>query len=97
MTKQMGSNDCGLYAIAVATSLAHQVDPTTVIFKKNEMRSHFAECFIKQKITPFPTKKRTRPASSVLGRVTIFMCPICVMPEGISEDETGMVKCNTEL
>ena len=48
MTKQMGSNDCGLYAIAVATSLAHQVDLTTVIFEENEMRSLFAECFMKQ-------------------------------------------------
>ena len=48
MTKQMGSNDCGLYAIAVATSLAHQVDHTTVIFEENEMRSQFAECFMKQ-------------------------------------------------
>ena len=66
MTKQVGSNDCGLYTIAVATSLAHQVDPTTVIFEENEMRSHLAECFMKQKLTSFPTKKRTRPASSVL-------------------------------
>ena len=81
MTKQVGSNDCGLYAIAVATSLAHQVDPTTVIFEQNEMRSHLAECFMKQKLTLFPTKKRTRPSSSVLRRVTIFICPICVMPK----------------
>ena len=58
MTKQMGSNDCGLYAIAVATSLAHQVDPTTVIFEENEMRSQFAECFMKQKNNSISNKKR---------------------------------------
>ena len=58
MTKQMGSNDCGLYAIAVATSLAHQVDLTTVLFEENEMRSLFAECFMKQKNNSISNKKR---------------------------------------
>ena len=55
MTKQMVSNDCGLY---VATSLAHQVDPTTVIFEENEMRSHLAECFMKQKNNSISNTKR---------------------------------------
>ena len=33
LQKQKGSYDCGLYAIAVATSLAFGIDPVDVAFK----------------------------------------------------------------
>ena len=35
--KQAGSIDCGLYAIAVVTSLAHGVDPETQVYRQDEM------------------------------------------------------------
>ena len=97
ITKQVGSNDCGLYAIAVATLLAHDVDPTTVIFEQNEMRSHLAECFMRQRMKLFPTKKKTRVTNSVLKKVIIFVCPICGMPEGSPDEESKeseMVQCD---
>ena len=30
--KQTGSTDCGLYAVAIATSIAYNIDPGTIIF-----------------------------------------------------------------
>ena len=35
--KQHGGNDCGLYAIAIATALAHTTDPATIIFDQAVM------------------------------------------------------------
>ena len=40
--KQKGSTDCGLFAIAVITSLAHKEDPNTIKYK---MRQHLMDCF----------------------------------------------------
>ena len=37
LQKQKGSTDCGLFAIAVMTSLAHKVDPSTA--KYDQIRS----------------------------------------------------------
>jgi len=38
MSKQSGSVDCALYAMATLTHLAHGKDPTTVVFDQDEMR-----------------------------------------------------------
>ena len=82
MTKQVGSNDCGLFAIAVATALAYNMDPTTLIFAQDKMRPQLADCFIKHKITEFPIKRKSRTSNPVLRTSTIYTCPICKMPEG---------------
>ena len=47
LTKKIESNDCGLYAIAIATALAYEVDPSTLLFEQNEMRTHLANCFMR--------------------------------------------------
>ena len=36
--------DCVLYAMAVATSLATNADPASVIFDQVDLRSHFRQC-----------------------------------------------------
>ena len=38
--KQSGAVNYLLYAMAVATCLAHKEDPTTIIFDQNELRTH---------------------------------------------------------
>ena len=59
VAKQTGASDCGLYALAAMTCLAVGVDPVTVVFDNEELRPHLA------KVTPFPVKKRRRPADPV--------------------------------
>ena len=54
MQKQEGNHDCGVFAIAVATSLAHSTDP--VHFQQDQMRSHLHCCFENNKLTLFPCK-----------------------------------------
>ncbi len=52
--RQEGNNDCGLYAIAYATDLAHGRDPSRVVYSQDEMRKHLIECLESEEITPFP-------------------------------------------
>ena len=92
MTKQVGSSDCGLYALAVATALAFRIDPTAITFNQDDMRSHLSECFEKQTISLFPIKKKCRVVNNVFKKITIFMCPTCVMPDNGSEI---MVQCDS--
>jgi hypothetical protein len=52
--RQIGSNDCGLFAIATAVDLALGIDPCTVTYKQGEMRKHLLACFKQQHLTLFP-------------------------------------------
>ena len=89
IAKQKGCTDCGLYAIAVATALAHKIDPVTLVFRQDEMRSHLQECFEKQKLQPFPILKTRRPKLSCISTVVIYICLICRSVD----DGSKMVYC----
>ena len=89
LTKQIGSNDCGLYAIAIATALVYEVDPSTLLFEQNEMRKHLVNCFMRQHLTQFPTKKTRRTTNSILSTVTVYVCPACKL----TGNGIDMVQC----
>ena len=55
MQKQKESNICGLYAIAVATAIAHHENPTELLFKEDQMRNHLCTCFEEGLLSTFPT------------------------------------------
>ena len=52
--KQIGGNDCGLFAVANAVALLRGVDPATVKFQQPKMRQHLQECLEKHVLTMFP-------------------------------------------
>ena len=56
LQKQIGATDCGLFAIAVITAIAHGKDPSQLQFRQEEMRSHLLSCFKNKIITPFQCK-----------------------------------------
>ena len=58
VARQVGSQDCALYAIAVMTSLSYNEDPTIIKYLQEEMRDHLIKCFEKKELIPFPSKKR---------------------------------------
>ena len=65
--KQTGVSDCALYVMAVATSLASNADPASVIFDQVDLRSHFLQCMeTGKKMARFPVTKKRRPASCIL-------------------------------
>ena len=51
---QEGSEDCGLFAIATATSLCYGVPPSMIFWEQRKMRSHLKRCLENMKMTPFP-------------------------------------------
>ena len=53
MCKHKGRNDCGLFAIAVATALAFGSSP--VEFQQSGMREHLLKCFEDGVMIPFCT------------------------------------------
>ena len=49
--KQKGSTDCGVFSIAIATSLLHS---QPILFTQSLARSHLISCFQNCQLTPFP-------------------------------------------
>jgi len=84
ISKQCGSVDCGLYAIATVTCLALATDPTTIVFRQNEMRSHLITILETQKILMFPIQKRRKPINSISKVVQCNLFCVCRLP---NEDE----------
>ena len=39
------------------------------------LRSHLAECYVRQTMTPFPTKRKCRISNPILTTVTLYVCP----------------------
>ena len=54
---QVGSYDCGLFAIAYITGIAHGIEPARFVFEQSNMRRHLYQCFSSGKLTPFPGKE----------------------------------------
>ena len=60
MQKQAGAKDCGLYAIAIALSLAMGVDPCTREYKQECLRSELFSSLERGEMKPFSSKKVKR-------------------------------------
>lgn len=43
--RQEGIKDCGIFAIAICTSLAYSQLPSSIAFKQSVMRSHLVHCY----------------------------------------------------
>ena len=54
--KQKGTTDCGLFAIANATAIAHGKNPNKLQFKQESMRAHLLDCFDHKNMSLFPCK-----------------------------------------
>ena len=65
VVKQSGYTDCGLFAIAISTALAHGLHPTGLHFRREDMRSHLCECLETKAITLFPILKTHRKTNFI--------------------------------
>ena len=87
---QTGTNDCGLFALAAATSICFKC-PGSLKFDQPAMRSHFNSCMRKGIMTPFPTSAtavRRQPANKC---VEIKIYCSCRLPDNEGE---RMVLCD---
>ena len=79
---QQGMNDCGLFAIAFATSIASGQDPQSLKYDQKLMRNHLLKCFQNNSIDLFPTEKSTN--SHALTKVRCAEVPLicdCRFPD----------------
>jgi len=56
--RHVGANDCGLFAVAMATALAWGEDPSLLVFEQARMRKHLLDCFRRNLLLPFPNMQR---------------------------------------
>ena len=88
---QKGSCDCGLFAVAFATALAHGLHPESLNFKQNDMRQHLHGCLITGKMTMFPAVSR-KVAKRIKSKDEILVFCSCRLPEMMPMAECS--KCN---
>jgi hypothetical protein len=55
--QQNNGYDCGVFVAAYATSLAHGVDPNSLLYDRRSMRKHLRECSVNGRFTAFPSSK----------------------------------------
>ena len=56
--EQVGSTDCGLFAIAYAADILNGNNIYDLIYDQTKMREHLIACFEQRKITTFPLHKK---------------------------------------
>ena len=58
--RQIGGSDCGLFAIACATSICNGLDPSICSYDQSNMRDHLKVLFEMSSIGVFPPSSKTR-------------------------------------
>ena len=79
--EQRGGSDCGLFAVAFATSLCVGDDPTLITYKQQLLRKHLCECLEKRMMTTFPKTARPRKPSQPRAVVQCSVYCSCRLPE----------------
>ena len=57
---QIGRSDCGVFAIAFASSLCMGIDPHTLKYEQTQMRPHLLRCIESGHLLPFHTPGQMR-------------------------------------
>lgn len=87
--KQHGGNDCGVFALAFATSLCNGKDPSKELYDQQAMRDHLIISLSEGKLGQFPTIGKRKPCQkSGIQRIPIYC--ICRLPDDGSE----MIQCS---
>ena len=75
MQQQINCVDCGLFAIAFATSLAHNENPVKRVYNTAKLRQHLVLCLEAGKMSVFPShstnEKKTSKQHLILLKSTI--------------------------
>ena len=86
--QQSNSYDCGLFALAYASSICDGVDPTTINYKQYNLHPHFLKCLMKGEYHNFPIEPVHRNPGHPLRNSFRVYCT-CRLPD--SGDD--MIRC----
>ena len=84
---QAGGSDCGLFALAFATSLCNGDKPEAVLYEQSSLRNHLFSGIMQQKLLPFPKKRKRKPRQPIDQRIPVF----CVCR--LIDDGRKMIQC----
>ena len=90
--RQPNGSDCGVFALAFATELAHGCNPVFCRYSVPKMREHLLTCLESGKMQPFPQTKRRIPHTSLFKSVQkeLLFC-FCRLPNDKSK---AMICCD---
>ena len=86
--KQENGHDCGLYAIAYATSLCNGDDVTSVHYNSQKMREHLVQCLQARQMLNFPSNMVKRAQTFVNEELINLYCH-CRQPQS-----SFMIECS---
>ena len=95
--QQGNSVDCGLFAVAFATDLAADTDPTLKNFDASLMRSHLLNCLEANEMKPFPvTKKRYKKCKpSLITQDVYCFCRDIYIESDVAKSGNFMANCSS--
>lgn len=77
VARQVGGVDCGLFALAYATSLSLGQDPVNVMYDQSKLRHHFLQCLLDGKMTTFPVTVNRTVKKAIAFKTCIKLYCIC--------------------
>ena len=86
--RQNNANDCGLYALAFASTLCSGKDPRHITFSKTDLRKHLLQCLMQNEMEPFPGEKLRRKK---MVKETMILEIFCTCR---STEDGNMVECD---
>ena len=89
VNKQVGFDDCGVFAAAYCTALVNGQDPSTLVYDQGSMRKHLELCLSRRNMEPFPSIRPRRSGKSRTDSIDVYC--ICRLPD----DGSPMVCCDT--
>ena len=84
---QAGGSDCGLFALAFATSLCNGEKPEAVLYEQSSLRNHLFSGIMQQKLLPFPNKRKRKPRQPIDQWIPVFR--VC----RLIDDGRKMIQC----
>ena len=89
---QNGSDHCGLFAVAYATTICYGKKPEKFIFDQGLMRRHLLKCLENNLMEEFPVRKEHRNSDKVINHDAVMVHCSCRMPKTKDED---MIACSS--
>ncbi|XP_014663455.1 PREDICTED: uncharacterized protein LOC106806115 [Priapulus caudatus] len=81
MHRQVGGSDCGVYAIASMVALCNSIEPSTIQWNQQMMRSHLVACFRDRKMEMFPIYRKRRVQKQVRHTWSTPVFCTCRLPD----------------
>ncbi|KAI8513594.1 hypothetical protein Bbelb_079180 [Branchiostoma belcheri] len=89
--RQVGSGDCGLFAVANAVALAEGQCPTDIVFEQTKMRKHLDKSLAAKSLPMFPVIT-TFQRSKYFEKSTYQLCVFCTCLQ--YRQDAPMIQCD---